>query len=118
MLENGAEVNAKDENKNTALDRLCATSGNAKAAELLITAGARIIHKIDKDQGHSITSLMSAALNGHRDLCRDLMDKWGCDPRIETDRGGSARSFSESQGHKEVAEMISQRIAAMEVANK
>jgi ankyrin repeat protein len=113
LIQQGSDVNAKDENGSTAFDRLCTTSGNAKAAELLVNAGASIIQTIIKDDGHNLTSLMSAALNGHTDLCIDLIEKWHADPRLETAHGGSARSFSESQGHRALSDMIASKIADM-----
>jgi ankyrin repeat protein len=113
LIEYGSDVNQMDENGNTAFDRLCSTSGNVKAAELLIAAGARVINVIHKEIGHTVTSLMTAALNGHKDLCRELMDKWGADPRVETEHGGNAKSFSEAQGHRMVSEMISAKINEM-----
>lgn len=88
----------------TPFDRLCATSGDTRAAAVLVHAGANVVRKVDKD--HPVTSLMSAALNGHRELCRELIEKWGCDPGIETIYGGSAAMFSESNNHHSITDYL------------
>ncbi|KAI8914301.1 ankyrin repeat-containing domain protein [Gorgonomyces haynaldii] len=116
LVQHGADVNHVDPRGYTAFDRLCSTCGNVKAATLLVEQGANIIKEIDK--GHPTTSLMTAALNGHRELVKALMDKWGCDPLVETEHGGTAKSFAESNGHRLIADLIAQKIAEMHHENE
>ncbi|KNC97363.1 uncharacterized protein SPPG_07290 [Spizellomyces punctatus DAOM BR117] len=87
LLDKGASVNIEDARQQTALDRLCATSGSISAARAMLEKGARIITEVDKHNNVHMTTLMSAALNGHRDLCVELMDRWGVDPRARTEFG-------------------------------
>lgn len=110
LVDAGSDINQMDENSRTAFDRLCISSGNMKAAEILIDNGARVINKIQKDKGFNVTSLMTCALNGHKDMCHELMDRWGADPAEETEHGGNAKNFSAAQGHKEITEMITEKL--------
>nr|KAJ3419051.1 hypothetical protein HK105_007464 [Polyrhizophydium stewartii] len=82
---------------------------NVKAAHALILAGARIIHQVDKK--HPMTSLMIAALNGHKDLVRELMEKYGADPTVQSEHGGTAKSFAETAGHRAIVLMIEERLS-------
>nr|KAJ3415194.1 Fibronectin type 3 and ankyrin repeat domains protein 1 [Polyrhizophydium stewartii] len=109
LLQYGVDVNQEDPRGQTAFDRLCATSGNVKAAHALILAGARIIHQVDKK--HPMTSLMIAALNGHKDLVRELMEKYGADPTVQSEHGGTAKSFAETAGHRAIVLMIEERLS-------
>ncbi|KAI8908680.1 ankyrin repeat-containing domain protein [Powellomyces hirtus] len=110
ILDHGADVNYQDMRHQTALDRLCATSGHADSGRALLQKGARVIHDIDKANHQTMTTLMVAALNGHRDLCVELMDNWGADPSVKTDFGGTARSFAQQAGHHAVVEAIDARV--------
>ncbi|KAI8925470.1 ankyrin repeat-containing domain protein [Entophlyctis helioformis] len=108
LLQYGVEVNQEDPRGQTAFDRLCATSGNVKAAQALILAGARIMHQVDKK--HPMTSLMIAALNGHKDLVKELMEKCGADPTVQSEHGGTAKSFAETAGHRLIVNLIEERL--------
>ncbi|KAJ3347233.1 hypothetical protein HDU83_002305 [Entophlyctis luteolus] len=90
LLEAGADVSREDANGLTAMDRLCATSGNAKCARLLLEFGATIVNKVDPPK-RKLTTLMMAALNGHKDLCYELIDNWGADVLAKTEYGQTAR---------------------------
>ncbi|KAI8816339.1 ankyrin repeat-containing domain protein [Fimicolochytrium jonesii] len=119
LLAKGAKVDAQDMRHQTALDRLCATSGDAAAARLLLQHGARIIREIDTTSRsahqppQNMTTLMVAALNGHKALCDELMDNWDVDPTVQTEFGGTARSFAEQAGHTEVVQAIDAKVRKM-----
>lgn len=83
LTRTGIDINEEDSKGMTALDRLCTTGGYANAASMLITAGARVITRVDKK--HPLTSLMIAALNGHTDLCELLIDSCKIDPNIRSE---------------------------------
>ncbi|KAJ3271260.1 hypothetical protein HDV01_006932 [Terramyces sp. JEL0728] len=83
LLSYNVDVNKEDLRGYTALDRLCMTSGSAEAAVTLIKAGARIIHHCDKK--HTLTSLMTAAMNGHTDLCKELIENFGADRTVKSE---------------------------------
>jgi ankyrin repeat protein len=108
LLNNGASVNAVDQRGHSAFDRLCAGCGNITAARLLVGAGAKIVLEISKT--HPVTSLMTAALNGHKELVEELLDKWGADPFYATEYGGTPLKFSETNGHFEVSQVIAARM--------
>ncbi|KAJ3295693.1 Fibronectin type 3 and ankyrin repeat domains protein 1 [Borealophlyctis nickersoniae] len=116
LLEKGADVNAEDRKGMTALDRLCSSCGNLKAAQSLLNKGARVI--LDVSKKHPMTTLMSAALNGHRALCAELMEKWGADPTVETEHGGTARKFALEGGKDAVVEAIDKRMADMGIGSQ
>ncbi|EGF79899.1 hypothetical protein BATDEDRAFT_35226 [Batrachochytrium dendrobatidis JAM81] len=109
LLQQGVDVNQEDPRGHTAFDRLCITSGNVRAAKALILAGARIVQEVDKK--HPMTSLMSAALNGHLELVRELMEKYGSDPTVRSEHGGTAKSFAETNGHRAIVNMIEERLS-------
>jgi hypothetical protein len=56
-----------------------------------------------------MNQLMMAALNGHADLCKLLMDACGLDPTIRTEHDGLAHLFAENAGHSKTAAMIKKR---------
>ncbi|KAJ3153264.1 hypothetical protein HDU89_000895 [Geranomyces variabilis] len=114
ILDHGkADVDFVDARGHTALDRLCATSGDAAAARALLAKGARLIRDVDKANHHNMTTLMVAALNGHLDLCCELMDNWAADPAAKTEFGGTARSFAQQAGHTQVVEAIDARLQSI-----
>ncbi|KAI9101701.1 ankyrin repeat-containing domain protein [Phlyctochytrium arcticum] len=110
LLQAGADVNAKDARGHTALDRLCSSSGNVAAAQILLKAGARVLNTVDKSRDVKTTSLMMAAMNGHRDLCVELMTNWKCDPDVQTDSGGTARAFAKQAGYNSVVKAIDEEM--------
>ncbi|KAJ3255570.1 Fibronectin type 3 and ankyrin repeat domains protein 1 [Boothiomyces macroporosus] len=83
LLSYNVDVNKEDSRGYTALDRLCMTSGSAEAAVTLIKAGARIIQHCDKK--HPLTSLMTAAMNGHTELCKELIETFGVDRSVKSE---------------------------------
>jgi ankyrin repeat protein len=70
LLERGANVNAEDDVRNSALNE-AAHAGHAAVAERLLVAGADLEHK----GGADLTPLMNAAVTGHVDVVRLLLSK-------------------------------------------
>ncbi|KAI9188477.1 ankyrin repeat-containing domain protein [Polychytrium aggregatum] len=112
LVKAGARIDAEDGTGQTAFDRLCFSSGNVMAARLLLQSGAKLIQYPDRK--HSMTSLMSAALNNHRELCRELMYQWNADPFATTEHGYTAKSFAESKENTVVVELLFQRMRQLE----
>ncbi|KAH6572906.1 hypothetical protein BASA62_003180 [Batrachochytrium salamandrivorans] len=108
LLRYSKNVNQEDFHGQTALDRLCSTSGNVKAAQYLILAGARIIHQVDKK--HPMTSLMTAALNGHNELVKELIEECRSDPTIQSAHGATAKDFAQTSGHHTIVNLIEKRV--------
>lgn len=77
------EVNQEDTAGLTALDRLCMTCGVCEAGILLIDHKARVIEKCDKK--HSMTTLMTLAMNGHKEFAMELMNRFDLDPAYENE---------------------------------
>ena len=69
-LAQGANVNAKDEYDNTALN-WAALSGHAEVAKRLLEAGADVENK---GSGGGLTPLANAASRGHADVVQILLD--------------------------------------------
>lgn len=106
LLKFGASVDQVDFHGLTAFDRLCMTSGNVRAAQILIKAGSHL-HSIPNHK-HPMTHLMIAAMNGHKELCRELM--MYMDPRLKNSHGFTALQYAESFGHIGLARIIEDRI--------
>ncbi len=107
LLRHGASVSAIDAKGLTALDRLCMTCGNVRAALILIKCGAAI--RTEPTQKQQMTTLMLAAMNGHKELVRELLEKHGVDPRIRNSRGFDAQIYAESSGHVLVGKIIEEK---------
>ena len=56
-----------------------------------------------------MNQLMMAALNGHLELCKLLMDTHGLDPTIRTEHDGLAHLFAENAGHSKTAALVKKR---------
>ena len=64
LIQNGADVNAVDENKQTAL-HIAAQKGHVDVAKVLIQSGADV-NALQKDKW---TALHLVARDGHDDIC-------------------------------------------------
>ncbi len=104
LIRGGAVMDAEDVQGRTALDRLCASSGNAKAADILLNHGARQI--LTCSETHPRTTLMIAAMNGHRDLCKLLLTKHAAKLEEKTVYGYDAYEVAKSSGHQNVVEYM------------
>ncbi|RCI15173.1 hypothetical protein L249_6880 [Ophiocordyceps polyrhachis-furcata BCC 54312] len=84
LLENGADINARNSEGETALS-LAAYHGHTSIAKLLLKKGAAASTK----QNNGNTALMEAVKRGHLDLVRLLLATEGVDPDSRNDRGDS-----------------------------
>ena len=130
----GVDINAEDDNGDTAL-LTASWSGNKEIVELLLANGADVNYETDayfytalmraSGQRHAeivrlllnyganvnaeddwqLTSLMRAAESGHFEVVRLLLER-GADASLRDDRGKTALELAEESGHFEVAEFI------------
>ena len=100
LLENGADVNAKDVVNNTAL--MCASmNGHTDAVKLLLANGANVN---DQDQ-YGFTPVIKAATYGRCDTVEVLLDA-GADPNVRDNIGECAITRAERGGHKDTVEVL------------
>ncbi|KAJ3027786.1 UNVERIFIED_CONTAM: Ankyrin repeat A protein 2 [Siphonaria sp. JEL0065] len=109
LLDAGADIAAEDFNGLNAMDRLCASGGNAKCARMLLEHGAVIVNRPDPPK-KKVTTLMMAALNGHKDLCFELIDNWGADVWAKTEFGQTAKMMAEGAGHVDLGMLLEKRM--------
>ncbi|KAJ1568818.1 hypothetical protein HK096_005224, partial [Nowakowskiella sp. JEL0078] len=88
----------------TALERLCYSTGNVKAFKFLVSYGAKIINHVDKK--HAKTTLMIAAIYGHKDLVRELLDSHDVDITVQTEYGYNAEHFASAGGHISIVDLL------------
>lgn len=101
LLKDGAEIDATNETKATAL-MAAAAGGHAKACAFLIRRGANIEAK----DHNETTVLMHAALRGHVETCALLLDK-GADIHVTDWAGRKAIAYARSGSNKGAAAFIS-----------
>lgn len=94
----------------TAFDRLCMSSGNVRTAQILLKAGATIRNVATRSH---LSHLMLCAINGHKELCRELLEKYSVDPKCKNMRGFTAHQFAEVNGHFLIAKIIEDRISLL-----
>jgi ankyrin repeat protein len=99
-------VNDVDIHKRTAFDRLCMSSGNVRSAQLLLKAGARTRNVASRTH---LSHLMLCAMNGHKELCRELLERYAADPKSKNIRGFTAHQFAEINGHFLIAKIIQEK---------
>ncbi|KAI9327153.1 ankyrin repeat-containing domain protein [Zopfochytrium polystomum] len=114
LIKAGADVDAEDAAGATALERVCATSGNARCARMLLEKGARMVNKVGVVAGGrkkaAMTTLMVAAINGNKEVCAELIDRWHADVFAETEFGQTARSMAASRDHEAVVALLDRRM--------
>ncbi|KAJ3287285.1 Ankyrin repeat A protein 2 [Rhizoclosmatium sp. JEL0117] len=109
LLDSGADISAEDVNGLSAMDRLCASCGNAKCARMLLEHGAKIVNRIDPPK-KKVTTLMMAALNGHKELCYELIDNWSADVWAKTEFGQTAKMMAEGAGHVDLGLLLEKKM--------
>jgi len=100
LLENGADVNTKDNDGWTPLMH-AAEKGHKEVVELLIEKGADV--NIQDEDGW--TALMFASQNGHKEVVELLIEK-GADVNAKDYFGLTALMFAEGMGHKEIVKLL------------
>lgn len=100
MLDNGADVNARDEDGATALI-LAACTGRDEVLEILLDNGADV-NAQEKDGN---TALMMAAFFGDVSTLQLLLDT-GADIDIKAKDGATALTLAESEGHEDIVEIL------------
>lgn len=97
LVQSGANIDDVDKQGRTAFDRVCTSSGNLNAAQILLNAGCRIIKDVSSIQ--PMTNLMMAAMNGHKELCKLLVSTYKCNPDVKTGHGHDSIQFAKNGGH-------------------
>ena len=100
LVENGADVNAKDVISNTAL-MSASMNGHTDAVKLLLASGANVN---DKDY-YGFTPVIKAATYGRCDTVKVLLDA-GADPNAKDNIGECALSRAERGGHEDTVEVL------------
>ena len=95
LINAGADVNAKDNDDETAL-MWAAESGHAEAVKILINTGANVNAK--NNDGY--TALMLAAINGNAETIKILLNA-GADVNAKNNNGGTALILAAYRGHAE-----------------
>ncbi|KAJ3058388.1 Ankyrin repeat A protein 2, partial [Podochytrium sp. JEL0797] len=109
LLDAGVDIAAEDLNGLAALERLCATGGNAKCARMLLEHGAKLVNRIEPPK-RRVTTLMMAALNGHKELCFELIEAWGADVWAKTEFGQTAKMMADGAGHLDLGLQLEKRM--------
>ncbi|MEM6396546.1 MAG: ankyrin repeat domain-containing protein [Bacteroidota bacterium] len=105
LLEAGADVDARDGHRRTAL--ICAASdGHYSAAKLLLEAGA----DIDAQDARGNTALIAAADDNHQRVVRLLLQS-GADSEMRTDRGQNALELALSEGSDDAIDELTNGLA-------
>src|SRR4030042_5134288 len=100
LLQNGADVNAKDKDGQTAL-MAASLMGHAEVVTLLVNKGADV-NIGDKFGG---TALLVACFGGHIEVVRLLIEK-GADLNTKTGGGWTALMVASKEGHTQVVELL------------
>ena len=106
LLNNGADVNATDNNGNTALS-FASQNGHTEIVAMLLAARADV--NIKSDFGG--TALMLASLRGHTEIVAKLLEK-GADVNTENNYGQTALSLASLNGHTDIVKLLKQYIVA------
>ena len=61
------------------------------------------------DKKHNMTTLMLAALNGHKELVVELVEKWHGDINAETAYGQTAKMMAENNNHEAIVKYFEKR---------
>ncbi|RKP01046.1 hypothetical protein CXG81DRAFT_29841 [Caulochytrium protostelioides] len=104
LLSRGANVQAVDNAGQTALDRIAVLNGHAPTAQLLIKHGGLL--RLTPDRKQPMTTLMTAALNGHVQLVRCLLADYDVPYAVANERGATALTYASSGDHTSVIKAI------------
>lgn len=111
LLDNGADVNAKNNDGNTAL-MLASKKGQTEIVSMLLAAGADVNAKVI----YGNTALIVASGNGHKEIVAILLEK-GADVNIKSDFGGTALMLASLRGHTEIVAKLLEKGADVNAEN-
>jgi ankyrin repeat protein len=103
LIEWGANVNARDKEKNTVLMHACSEVVNPKVVELLLSR----IDGINRKNAYGQTALMLAASSGNAEVVRQLVQH-GADVNVVSDQQETPLTFAVVWGHRDVIEVLLQ----------
>ena len=106
LLNNGADVNATDNNGDTALS-FASQNGHTEIVAMLLAARADV--NIKSDFGG--TALMLASLRGHTEIVAKLLAA-RADVNAENNYGQTALSLASLNGHTDIVKLLKQYIVA------
>ena len=101
LIDNGADINAKDINSNAPLS-LTGIHGNVSVADLLVSGGADLNYK----GFGGWTPLHIAAFEGHMHLVNYLVSRRGADVEIKDDGGTTALHCAALKGHDNIIKLL------------
>ena len=101
LLENGANVHAKDRSGWSLLASAC-TFGNSAAAELLIRYGADLNAKMER---FGWSPMISATTNGHKEVVQLLIKK-NADLELKDDSGETALAKAIYREREDIAKLL------------
>ncbi|MEO0787032.1 MAG: ankyrin repeat domain-containing protein [Bacteroidota bacterium] len=111
LLEAGANVNARDGHRRTAL--ICAASdGHHTAVSLLLDAGA----EINAQDAWGNTALIAAADDNHQRVVRQLLQA-GANTDMRTDQGQNALEIALSEGSEDAVDELTADLAEYALDN-
>ena len=104
LLENGADINSKDEYGQTALMK-AAHRGQVELIRLLIENGA----ELNTTAKYNLSALMLSLIAGHPDVARLLIEA-GADVNLRSNMNFySALHLAENAGYREIVALLKQR---------
>ena len=112
LLEEGANIDIKDQNKNTPL-HLAASNGHTDIAKLLLEKGSDL--SVVNKEGN--TSLHLAASNGHTDTVKFLMEE-GSDLSVVNKEGNTSLHLAASNGHTDIVKLLVEKGSDLSAVNK
>ncbi len=112
LLEEGANIDIKDQNKNTPL-HLAASNGHTDIVKLLMEKGSDL--SVVNKEGN--TSLHLAASNGHIDIVKFLMEK-GSDLSAVNKNGDTLLHLAASNGHTDIVKLLMEKGSDLSSMNK